>query len=90
MPNLIKVLLFFLFVGTARWLVSRLRGVQRGPAATRKTPPRSSRGKMILDPHCGTYFAPELAVYGSHLGKTLLFCSESCRDTYLKLEKRKA
>ena len=89
MPNLLKVLLFFLFVGTARWMVSRLRGVQQRPAAPRKTPPRSTRGKMIQDPHCGTYFAPELAVPGSHLGETLLFCSESCRDSFIKLEKRK-
>ena len=90
MPNLLKVLLFLLFVGTARWIVSRLRGIQRGPAAATKTPPRSTRGKMIQDPHCGTYFAPELAVPGSHLGETLLFCSESCRDNFLKLKTQKA
>ncbi len=90
MPNLLKVLLFFLFVGVARWMVSRLRGIKHGPAATRKTPPRPSRGKMIRDPHCGTYVAPELAVPLSHSGETLLFCSESCRDDYLKLQTRKA
>ena len=90
MPNLLKVLLFFLFVGTARWMVSRLRGIQRRPAAPRKTPPRTTRGKMIRDPHCGTYFAPELAVAGSHKGETLLFCSKSCRDDYLKFETQEA
>ncbi len=83
---ILKVLLFFLFVGAARWMVSRLREIQRGQGATRKTPPRATRGKMIQDPHCGTYFAPELAVAGSHQGETLLFCSKSCRDDYLKLK----
>lgn len=90
MPNLLKVLLFFLFVGVARWMASRLRGIKRGPAASGRTPPRATRGKMIRDPHCGTFVAPELAVPLSHSGETLFFCSQSCRDDYLKLQTGKA
>lgn len=85
MPTLAKILLFVFFFGLFRWLVSRLRPATRRPPAQPQRSRTTSLGKMVRDPHCGTYVAPELAISLTHSGKTLCFCSESCRDSYLAL-----
>ena len=90
MPNILKVLLLVLLVGAVRWVVSRLRKSVAGSPHQARAPRRSTLGKMVRDPHCGTYVAPELAVSATRSGETLFFCSQSCRDQYLKLEARKA
>ena len=88
MSGILRILFLVLFVGLARWLISKLKAGPRRSSATRKPAPAPTLGKMIRDPHCGTYVAPELAVSTFDSGKTLLFCSEGCRDDYLKSQTR--
>ena len=40
--------------------------------------------EMIQDPQCGTYFMRQRGVSARIEGRTVYFCSESCRDAYMK------
>ncbi|NLI34135.1 MAG: YHS domain-containing protein [Deltaproteobacteria bacterium] len=40
--------------------------------------------EMIKDPQCGAYFMKQKGVQARIGGKTFYFCSESCRDKFLK------
>jgi len=40
--------------------------------------------EMIKDPQCGAYFLRQRGFPGEVRGKTVYFCSEECRDTYIK------
>lgn len=44
---------------------------------------------MIQDPQCGTYFARRDGVSLTHEGRTLYFCSESCKEKFLAKHMRK-
>jgi len=45
---------------------------------------KAIRGRMVKDPQCGMYVASSLALSVQEKGQTLFFCSEDCRNTYLK------
>ncbi len=40
--------------------------------------------ELIQDPQCGTYFMRLKGVSARIEGRTVYFCSESCRDAYIK------
>ncbi|MGV8075158.1 MAG: hypothetical protein AB2L11_11450 [Syntrophobacteraceae bacterium] len=40
--------------------------------------------ELIQDPQCGTYFLRQRGVEARIDGRLIHFCSESCRDAYLK------
>ncbi|HOV85419.1 MAG TPA: hypothetical protein PLM79_03595 [Syntrophobacteraceae bacterium] len=40
--------------------------------------------ELVQDPQCGTYFLPGSGVSARIDGRKLTFCSEQCRDDYLK------
>ncbi len=40
--------------------------------------------ELIQDPQCGAYFLKQNGVKARVQGRTLYFCSEICRDEYLK------
>lgn len=40
--------------------------------------------ELIQDPQCGAYFLKQNGVKARVQGHTLYFCSETCRDEYLK------
>lgn len=44
--------------------------------------------QMHLDPACGIYVASETAVIAKIAGEQHYFCSEECRDTYKKEQKK--
>lgn len=85
MSGLLRFLAILLLALLARLLFSNwLRpksGVSRDTKSNSKSKPVAS---MVKDPQCGTYVAPELAISAGHRGKTLHFCSNRCRDLYLK------
>ena len=47
------------------------------------TPPLQADDVMIQDPQCGIYFARRDGVSLTHEGRTLYFCSESCKEKFL-------
>ena len=48
-------------------------------------PEKTARGEeMEQDPECGTFIPRNDAVKGHHKGETVYFCSDECRDKYLK------
>ena len=86
MTGILRIFFLFLLVGLARWLISQLKNKGKSSTIPKKKAPAVKQGKIIKDPHCGTYVAPELAVSTVHFGKKLLFCSESCREAYIKTQ----
>jgi len=46
--------------------------------------PKSENTELIRDPQCGTYFLRQQGVQARFGGERLFFCSERCRDDYLR------
>lgn len=40
--------------------------------------------ELIQDPQCNTYFLRQQGIAGRVKGKTFYFCSQKCRDAYLR------
>ena len=51
-------------------------------------PPKQATAKpaaeLKKDPVCGAFISPELAVTEKHKGQIVHFCSQKCRDEYLR------
>lgn len=47
-------------------------------------PASQKETELIRDPQCGTYFLRGRGTKARIEGRTLYFCSEACRDAYLK------
>jgi YHS domain-containing protein len=85
------ILRFILFIVIFYFIKSLLNLLFGG---RRRIDPRSSRrpqsttpaisGHTAKDPVCGMYVATSLALPAAGKGETLYFCSEKCRDEYLK------
>jgi YHS domain-containing protein len=82
---LVRFLLLALFVLLLVRAVWRLLvGVAEGawPERSRGGPPQGVR--MMRDPVCGTFVVPGKALAVRDGGRVQYFCSEKCRDAYLK------
>ncbi len=92
MSWIIRILLFLVLVSVIRSLLARVFS----PTLKMHSRPRfgSDRarervaGQMIKDPQCGMYVAADLAITKRLKGKTLHFCSEECRDSFINQPKR--
>jgi len=79
------VLVFFLIQKVVKYIFGG--GTQSG----RKTPERKApsgtkaiEGQMVKDAQCGMYVASNLALSLKSGGQIFYFCSENCKDAYLK------
>ena len=86
---LIRMLVFLLLLLVVRALIARLFGT--GRKATRRRARGGSsraratvRGRMVKCPQCGIYVATDLAVRIRKKNADLYFCSEECRDKFLR------
>ena len=52
------------------------------PRASRPAPTVSTGGELRKDPVCGTYVSEDTSVTRRINGRTLHFCSVTCRDKY--------
>lgn len=86
---LFRILILLLLLLVVRALIARLFGTGRkasrkrsrgGSGRTRAT----VRGRMVKDPQCGIYVATDLAVRIRKKNADLYFCSEECRDKFLR------
>jgi len=82
----IALLVIFIFViARAFWRlvdgivdgISQADRRRRGDVATRSV-------AMVRDPVCGTFVLPDRAVALVDGGERIYFCSDACRDTYIK------
>jgi YHS domain-containing protein len=85
----IFILVIFRTIG--RLMRSISEGMSGRPAPGGGGPGRSSnapapaRGEtMVRDPVCGTYVVPSRAVSAKGKDGTVYFCSDTCRQSYLK------
>ena len=79
---LIALLIIFLL----RFVMRLIRGVSAGMSAgsAEKATRRQTPVKMVADPVCGTYVIPGKALAATRGRDTQYFCSESCRDTWVR------
>jgi YHS domain-containing protein len=80
------LLIFLLIVFLLRFVGRFLRGVAQGVAS--EGSPNGQRGsspvKMVADPVCGTFVVPAKALQASRGRDTHYFCSEACRDQWVR------
>ena len=86
---LIRILVFLLLLLVVRALIARLFGTGRKASRKRARDDSSRaratvRGRMVKDPQCGIYVATDLAVRIRRKNMDLYFCSEECRDKFLR------
>ena len=83
-------LLIYIILGYLAYRVVRTLVKQAYQQKVRKTDAPSLRADdvMIQDPQCGIYFARRDAVALTLEGRTLYFCSESCKEKFLANHKR--
>lgn len=81
-----KLLLFIAFI----YAVYRIfrsaftSGTERRMPPGQPEQPREIDDVMVQDPYCKVYFPRRQGVAARVEGESLLFCSEKCRDLYIK------
>ena len=87
MGRIIELLAFLMLVyfTVKSWLKgpAAAPGAQERPTAAAKRDYQDA-GEMKQDPVCGTYVEAESALFIIHEEKRVWFCSEGCRDKFLK------
>ncbi len=82
-----RLFLVFLLLTVLRWAWAWFFGSH--PRRVRTTGqgqvPKSSK-RMVKDPQCGMYLAPELALEMRSTGGSLYFCSKECQENYAKAQ----
>ena len=78
-------LLIYIILGYLIYRVVRTFVRQTPQQKVRKTeaPPLQADDVMIQDPQCGIYFARRDGVALTYEGRSLYFCSESCKEKFL-------
>ena len=89
MGLIIKLLVFLIFLTILRLFFRKLFGPVRSRSSHRAStasggPKRVVTGKTVKDPYCGMYIAKNLAIATQVKKETLYFCSEQCRDSYVR------
>ncbi|HDL89654.1 MAG TPA: YHS domain-containing protein [Thermodesulforhabdus norvegica] len=78
-------LLVYVFIG---YLIYRWwkKGVARKSVQDRKVPPREELegAELVQDPQCGIYFVKDKAVTARIDGVTYYFCSEDCKEAFIR------
>jgi uncharacterized protein len=83
----IQIAVFFLFILLLRWFLKQvIVSKKNGPAGRTSTP----GGNMVKDPMCGMYMDPRLAVVHKKNNGVFYFCSEECKNKFLKIDPGKS
>jgi hypothetical protein len=84
---MIRLLLYgFVIYVVYRSLKSWAKSIA-GSGEDRDSVARSDNTELIRDPQCGTYFLRRQGVETRVDGQKLFFCSEQCRDAYIREHK---
>jgi len=79
---MIRLAIFVLFMLLLRWFLKQVI-VSRKNGSDGKT--SASRGNMVKDPMCGMYMDQRLAVTHKTNNGVFYFCSEECKNKFLKI-----
>jgi YHS domain-containing protein len=67
------------------WRLLTAARIPRQPGRAAK--PRPVAGELMQDPQCGTYVSTAISVKGRRGDQELHFCSEKCREEFLRAPK---
>ncbi|MCU0572090.1 MAG: hypothetical protein MUC41_03750 [Syntrophobacteraceae bacterium] len=81
---MIRLLIYGFLIYLVVRIVKSLGRSLTGPDEDVGDVPRSENTELIRDPQCGTYFLRQQGVQARIGGQRLHFCSERCRDEYLR------
>jgi YHS domain-containing protein len=82
LSRIIRAVLSTLLVGGILSLL-RLSMGSLAPVANRRMAP-AGPVPLYRDPSCGTFISPEISFRAEHAGRVVHFCSEQCRDDFLR------
>jgi len=86
--NLIRLLIFGLFIYIGYRLLKALGAFIFRPREQENPDEVTTQSTdLVQDPQCETYFLKQRGVEARIKGQTVHFCSEKCRDDYLKSHK---
>jgi len=77
---LLLVIVYLAYRVARSWAIGKLSGT--GPVGN--SPGSRLDDVMVKDPVCGIHFPRREGVPLQHKGQTFLFCSNECRDRFLK------
>jgi len=78
------IIIRILLLALVAWLIRTVLLSIQGSEKTRSKKPKTKEvGVMVKDPVCGMYMDARLAIRLDRHGKTVYFCSESCKSKYL-------
>ena len=78
---ILRIILVLLIVRAVLMLV---RGVIQGASAGPQQASPPHRGQLLRDPICGVYVTPEKAITERSGVGTAYFCSEECRQAWIR------
>ncbi len=81
---MIRLLLYGFIIYVVYRLLRSWAGSLTAPNEDIDRVPRSDNTELIQDPQCGTYFLKQQGVVARVDGQKLFFCSEQCRDAYMR------
>lgn len=74
-----------LLLTVLRWVIAWIFGSGKTKTGGKRQVPNQPR-RMVKDPQCGMYVAPELALEMRNGKGSLYFCSNECREKYAKAQ----
>ncbi|HWZ99628.1 MAG TPA: hypothetical protein VN025_17860 [Candidatus Dormibacteraeota bacterium] len=88
LARIIRFLFWVFVLSWSIWLLKRLFGSQsheEGSTESKETMPGApSNKRLVRDPLCGMHVAEELAIPVQSGNELIHFCSQECRDRYLR------
>lgn len=79
MRNILYIILFFVLYKIAKAILFPLRSFNQ-----QKNKDAFQGNEMVLDPVCQSYFSKKDALNIKMEGEIIYFCSEGCREKFLK------
>ncbi|RPI25780.1 MAG: hypothetical protein EHM61_13525 [Acidobacteria bacterium] len=83
-----RLFVILLLLTVVRWALVKAFGTGRRTVRTREQRGfgAASSKRMVKDPQCGMYLAPELALEMRRSEGSLYFCSKECQENYAKAQ----
>ena len=83
MRFLIRLMVVFVIVMV---VMSALRGLlaRKDPSVQQKRAGKVRSGKLLKDPICGTYVTAEESLSATRESQTFYFCSEECKEQFVR------
>lgn len=82
-----RLFIVLLLLTVLRWILGWFSspGPRKVRTGGQREVPKSSK-RMVKDPQCGMYVAPELALETRDSQGSVYFCSKECQENYAKAQ----